>query len=466
MCLTEPHCGTDLGLMRTKAQPNKDGSFTITGNKIFITHGEQDITENICHLVLGRIPGAPEGIKGISLFMVPKFLPDSNGQAGYRNEAYCTGLEEKMGIHGCPTASMSFDGAKGWLIGKPNKGMSAMFAMMNDARLKAGTQGLGLAELAYQNIATYASERVQGAALKDANNPKAKSTEIINHANIKKNLLDMKSQIEGARAMIYETAIEMDKVENHPNKEVRDNSNEYAALMTPVLKSCITDLSVDTSLKAMQLHGGTGYITETGVEQFLRDAIIGTIYEGTNDIQSIDFTFRKVMDPKDLGYRLGLFMNPLAIEIDAAKQNNKISNHAETLEKAMGTFQETTMGLLQQGMSGQLDDILVHSRDFMDMFGKLAMGRMWLKMMDAAQSKLDLGAKGKTAEFYEHKLELGEYYLNRIMMPEIKKLEMRIEAGSATAVKVKTSNLVPGDELGIASEENSKDNGGKLTPNI
>jgi alkylation response protein AidB-like acyl-CoA dehydrogenase len=454
MCLTEPQAGTDLALVKTKAEPEEDGSFSITGNKIFISYGEHDLSENTLHLVLARLPDAPEGIKGISLFAVPKYLPKDNGELGERNEAWCTGIEEKMGIHASPTCSMSFDGAKGWLVGEPNKGMQAMFSMMNDARLKAGIQGLSIAELAYQNFAEYAAERVQGKDLKQSFNPAAKAVPILNHANIKKSLLDMKSQIEGFRALTYDTAIALDIAEKHPEAVARNNADEYAALMTPVIKACMTDLSVDVANKATQLYGGAGYITETGAHQYYRDALIGTIYEGTNDIQSMDFTFRKALNTEELGYKLGLFMNPTYQEISIAKHDPKLSDHAAILENSFNTFQNTTMSLIQQGMSGKVDDLLVHSRDFMDMFGKLAVGRMWLKMMNTANEKLENGASGKEAEFYNSKIELGDYYLNNVMTPEIKKLEARIDAGASIASKVDSDKLLPGEEIGIGTQAN------------
>jgi alkylation response protein AidB-like acyl-CoA dehydrogenase len=452
MCLTEAHAGTDLGLIKSKAEQKDDGSFSITGDKIFISYGEQDLSENTVHMVLARLPNAPEGIKGISLFAVPKFIPNNNGEPGDRNKVWCTGIEEKMGIHASPTCSMNFDGAKGWLVGEPHKGMKAMFSMMNDARLKTGIQGLSIAELAYQNFAEYAAERVQGKDLKQSFNPAAKAVPIINHANIKKSLLDMKSQIEGYRALTYDTAIALDIAEKHPEEVARNNAGEYAALMTPIIKACLTDLGVDVANKTTQLYGGAGYITETGAHQYCRDALIGTIYEGTNDVQSMDFTFRKALNNEEMGYKLGLFMTPTLQEISSAKENPKLASHANVLENAFTVFQNTTMGLIQQGMSGKVDNLLVHSRDFMDMFGKLAVGRMWLKMMNTANEKLENGASDKETDFYKNKIELGNYYLNNVMTPEIKKLEARIDAGASLASKIEGETLLPGEELGIGTE--------------
>jgi len=460
LCLTEAHAGTDLGLMATKAEPQEDGSYKITGNKIFISMGEQDITENIIYLVLARLPNAPPGIKGISIFVVPKFIPDENGNPGVRNETSATGVEEKMGLHASSTCSMSFDGAKGWIIGEPHKGMQAMFKMMNEMRINVGVQGLGLSELAYQNIANYANERVQGKPLLQSANPAADSVAIIEHANMRKYLMDMKAQIEAARALALDVAVALDLAAKHPEKTVRKNAEAYAALMTPVIKAGLTDMGVEISTRALQLHGGIGYITEMGVHQYVRDSVVTTIYEGTNDVQSMDFTFRKVMDPKDLGNRVGLFMNPLAQEIGAAKGNEKLSAHAETLEKSMKIFQQTMQGLMGAAMSGKIEDVLVHSRDFTDMFYKLAMGRMWLKMMSTAQEKLDQGVSSALVTFYQEKLDLGEYYMNRIMAPEIKKLEMRIEAGAATVVKSIADQFKPEKEAGVATKQNSSNKRG------
>jgi alkylation response protein AidB-like acyl-CoA dehydrogenase len=469
MCLTEPNAGTDLGLIRTKAEPQEDGSYKVTGNKIFISYGDHDIAENICHMVLARIPDGPPGIKGISLFAIPKFIPDENGEVGERNEVWCTGIEEKMGIHASPTCSMSYEGAKGWLVGEPHKGMQAMFTMMNDARTNVGIQGIAISEAAYQQIAEYTNERVQGKPITQANNPSAKSVPIINHSNIRKSLMDMRAQIEASRAMALDMAVTLDLAEKHPDKDVRKNAENHAALMTPIIKACFTDMSVAISTKAQELHGGVGFITETGVDQYVRDSVVSTIYEGTNDVQSIDFTFRKVLDPNDEFKRIGMFMDTLRNEIKTAKENPALSGNADTLEEAMNVFSETTGTLMRAGMDKRVEDILVHSRDFMDMFHKLAMGRIWLKMMSTAHEKLTQGTaciRGKQADFYQDKLDLGEHYMERIMMPDIKKLEMRIEAGATTAVKSSVDNLVPGNDIGIGSDKNDNDKKAGFTLNF
>jgi alkylation response protein AidB-like acyl-CoA dehydrogenase len=487
MCLTEASSGSDLGGVSTTATPQADGSFSISGNKIFISCGEHDLSGNICHLVLARLPDAPAGTKGISLFLVPKLKTDTNAANGVK----CTNIEHKMGINGSSTCAMSFENAKGVLIGQPNEGLKAMFTMMNDARLNVGIQGLSLSEIAYQNAAEYAAVRVQGKLLKEAFNEKAKATEIINHANIRKDLVEMKAQIEGFRALAYDASIALDLAEKHPDAAVRKNNDDYTSLLTPVLKGCLTDLSCTSAQKGIQIHGGMGYCRDMGVEQFYRDALIGTIYEGTNDIQSIDFTFRKAMkkskksgpagekkasdkpkgspiptkgiagmfaktslgrkwienkirkaiDPTRPGTALSSFGVPFAEEIKAASKNPALREYAQMLESTMESFTKATVTLTLQAMAGKVDDTLINSKDFMDMFSKVAVGRMWLKMMDASITKMAADPSAK--EFCENKLQLGDVYMKRIMMPEVKRLEMRINTGAATIGKFTNDGLAP-----------------------
>jgi len=461
-CLTEPSGGSHFYSLTTKAVAQEDGSYKITGNKIFITMADHDITENIVHLVLARLPGTSPGIKGMGLFLVPKFIPDENGNPGQRNEAWCTGLEEKMGLHASPTGSISFDGAKGWLIGELYQNKEAVLTVINGARMNVGVQGLSLAELAYQNIANYANERVQGKPLLQAADPEAESVPIIEHANMRKYLLDMKAQIEASRALALDTAVTIDLAAKHPEKTVRENAVAYAALLAPVIKAGFTDMGVEVSTRALQLHGGIGYITEMGVHQYVQDSIATGIYGGPSDVQSMDFIFRKIVDSKNPKNRIDLFIKPLGQEINSAKKNPKLSAYAETLEKSMKIFQQTMQGLLEASTSGKREDVLVHARDFMNMFYKLAMGRMWLKMVSAAQEKLDQGVDGELAKFYQDKLELGEYYMKRVMSPEIKKLEMRIEATAATAIAVKSTadQFKPEKETGVGMQQNSSDKRG------
>ncbi len=453
MCLTEPHAGSDLGLIRTRAIPQGDGSHAVTGNKIFITCGEHDLTENICHLVLARLPDAPEGIKGISLFLVPKMID------GVRNPAFCTGIEHKMGINASATCSMSFDGAKGWLVGEPHKGMKAMFMMMNDARLKVGMQGLGLSEIAWQNAATYSAERVQGKALKDFEKADAKPVTILHHANTRRHLMDMKAQIDGFRALAYDVAIKLDLAAKHPEQTVRDEAEEYASLMTPILKACMTDMSCTIAQRAIQMHGGMGFINETGVNQYYRDAIIGTIYEGTNDIQAMDFTFRKVLDFNDHMNRLGLFMQPLTAQIDRAEKNQNTAEHAKIMHDGVKIFQNACTTFMQLGMSGKLDEIHAQADHFTNMTGRLAVGGMWLKMGDVAREKIAaLPENDPTRAFYATKLALADHYFTHIMRPDMKRLELLIEAGSAFLGAISREQQMPQPDHGIARSGAAPDN--------
>lgn len=429
MCLTEPQAGSDLGLITSKAEPQADGSFKISGNKIFITGGEHDMADNICHLVLARLPGAPAGTKGISLFLVPKNAVNADGSAGEKNGVLCTSIEHKMGIHGSSTCSISFEDSTGYMIGNPNEGLKAMFTMMNDARLKVAMQGLSISETVCQNAISYAAIRVQGVDVKDTFNKNAQPVPILNHANVRKDIIDMKSQIEGFRALAYEAAIQLDIAEKHPDAETRKQADAVASLLTPILKSCLTDLGCATAQKSIQLHGGMGFITETGIEQFYRDAIIGTIYEGTNDIQSMDFTFRKA------GYIAGYLKS---VQEDLVKMQP--TAEVQAVGKSLAALGATAQGLAELGKQGKVEDILVHSRDFLDMFGKVAVGHMWLKIMATADAKM--AADPADAAYYETRKLLGENFINRIMAPEVKKLQARITAGAGAVTKLDKINLV------------------------
>lgn len=465
MCLTEPEAGSDLARVATKAIPAADGMYAITGNKIFISFGEQDITGNICHLVLARLPGAPEGTKGISLFEVQK-LDD----AGAANGVKCINIEHKMGINGSATCSLAFDGAMGRLVGKPNEGLIAMFTMMNDARLKVGIQGLSLSEIAYQNAAEFANIRVQGKSLKDSFNKGAKAVAIINHANTRRDLIDIKSQVEGYRALALETAIQLDIAEKHPDEAKRKAAEDYVSLLTPVLKSNLTDMSCRAAEKGIQIHGGMGFIRETGVEQYYRDALIGTIYEGTNDIQSMDFAFKKALAPKKPSLmelakgmiknttfsfkkavdpkspRLKSFIKGLEKDIDLAKKNPGLKEHARAVEKSLALFDAAAQRLGESLMDSRkdpsmLERVLLDSKDFMDMFGKVAVGGMWLKIVAAADAKAT--ADPALKEFAETRRMLADNYINRIMGPEVKRLDMRIKADALAVRNIKPESLLP-----------------------
>ena len=305
MCLTESHCGTDLGLLRTKAEPTGDGAYAISGQKIFISAGEHDLAENIIHLVLARLPDAPAGTKGISLFIVPKFLPNADGSLGARNGIKCGALEHKMGIHGNATCVMNLDGATGWLVGEPHKGLNAMFVMMNGARLGVGMQSLGLAEVAYQNSVAYARDRLQMRSLSGKKAPEKPADPIIVHPDVRRMLLTQKAHVEGGRAFTYWTGLMIDKEHNHPDENVRKDMADLVALLTPIVKGFITEQSYVSTTLGMQVFGGHGYIKEWGMEQYVRDARINMIYEGTNGIQALDLLGRKVLS--DMGAKLTKF---------------------------------------------------------------------------------------------------------------------------------------------------------------
>lgn len=469
MCLTEPNAGSDLGLVNSKAEPAEDGTYKISGNKIFITGGKHDLldpeTGVICHLVLARLPGAPAGTKGISLFLVPENkLDDANNVTAENNGVRCTNIEHKMGIKGSATCALSFEGAEGYLIGEPHKGMDAMFVMMNDERVNVFGQGLTIAEEAMQSAVVYSTERVQGQRITEKFNRSAPSVAIIEHANIRKDIVDMASQIMGWRALGMETTIQLDISKHHPDEAQRKQAKAFVELMTPVLKSGGSDLATAVSQRAIQMHGGMGYITETGVEQFYRDALIATIYEGTNDIQSHDFTFRKMpehlmsvakgMQKEMMGMIMG---NPALMPYAAAMQEA-----AATFEKSSGPIADKLQqvnaafkDMANKDGNGNkmspeerkekinlLNDVLVHSRDFMDMFGKMAVGAMWLKILDKALPLAESEpANQATFKNYKH---LGAHYLNNVMLPEMKKNGLRIKAGAENVYKVDVKGVVPG----------------------
>ncbi len=448
MCLTEPDAGTDLARVRTNANLLGDGTYAITGEKIFISCGEHDLTDDgqICHLVLARLPDAPPGIKGISLFVVPKLALDEQGKPGKGNGVHCRRIEKKMGIHGSATCNLVFDGAKGWLVGEPHKGMSAMFSMMNDARIKVALQGLGLAEIACQNATLYASERVQGSRISEARDPKAERVKIIQHANVRSDLMDMRCMIQGLRAMIQHTAMQQDLAKHHPDEQFRRKHEDFVALMTPILKSFGTDLSVEASRMGIQIHGGTGFITETGVEQFFRDAIIGTIYEGTNPVQAMDLVYRKVLDPRDFLSRVGLEFQGFLNEIFNAQAKGRHPDELPKLESALRTA-AGVMGadLIARGLAQQHDEILAISKPVLDMMGYVSMGRMWLKMMDAAQDCLerDPDMDVKHRSYYETQLALGQHYIHRVMTPRVAGLSALINAPLESVLAMEPEHLVP-----------------------
>ncbi|MBI4030709.1 MAG: acyl-CoA dehydrogenase C-terminal domain-containing protein [Proteobacteria bacterium] len=424
MCLTEPHCGTDLGLIKTKAMPDSDGSYKITGTKIFISAGEHDLTKNIIHLVLARLPDAPEGVKGISLFVVPKFLPKDGG-AGPRNGISCGSIEHKMGIKASSTCVMNLDDAKGWLVGDPHKGLRAMFTMMNNARLGVAMQGLGIAEAAWQNGLNYAKERLQMRALDGAKVPDKPADPIIVHPDVRRMLLTCKAFCEGARALSYWVGMNLDIAHKHPDEKERAAADDLVALLTPVIKAYQTDMGFEVASLAMQIYGGHGYIWEHGVEQYARDARIAMIYEGTNGIQALDLVGRKM--PEGYGRLLRRFFHPAQKFIDDNQANAELQEFIFPLAKAFAKLQQATATVAQKGLKDP-NEAGAASVDYLRMFALTAMGYMWCRMVVAAQKKLKEGAGGRD-EFYESKIHTARFFFTR-MLPEVDARFKAVQAGA------------------------------------
>ncbi|RCS24697.1 acyl-CoA dehydrogenase [Phyllobacterium salinisoli] len=427
MNLTEPHCGTDLGLLRTKAVPNGDGSYKISGQKIFISAGEHDLSENIIHLVLARIEGAPEGTKGISLFIVPKFELDENGNPGKRNGVSCGSIEEKMGIHGNSTCVMNYDEATGYLIGGENKGLRAMFTMMNEARLGVALQGLSIAETAYQNAAHYARERLQGRALDGAKEPEKKADPIIVHPDIRRVLMTIRSFTEAGRALILWTALKSDIAHRSPDEKERQTADDLIGLMTPVLKGVLTDKGFDHAVMAQQVFGGHGYIEEHGMSQYVRDARIAMIYEGANGIQALDLVGRKL--GLNGGRAVMSFFKEVGDFCEENRSNEKLSVYTKHLKKGLNDLQAATMWLMQNAMA-KPDNAGAASNDYMHLFGLVALGYMWAQMAKAAEAKLEAGTSDN-ASFFETKLVTARFFMERIM-PETAAHLARIQTGADT----------------------------------
>ncbi|MGZ9811916.1 acyl-CoA dehydrogenase C-terminal domain-containing protein [Pseudoroseicyclus sp. H15] len=421
MNLTEPHCGTDLGLMRTKAEPQGDGSYNITGQKIFISSGDHDMADNIVHLVLAKIPGGPEGTKGISLFIVPKFLPHDDGSLGDRNAVSVGKIEEKMGIHGNSTCVMNYDGAKGWLLGEEHKGMRAMFTMMNEARMGVGLQGYAQGEAAYQAALAYAKDRLQGRAVTGAENPEGPADPLIVHPDIRRNLMDMKSFAEGARALTYWGASLIDASHKSGDAE----AEALVSLLTPVIKGFLTDKGFEMATAAQQVYGGHGYIEEWGMSQFARDARITMIYEGANGIQALDLVGRKLA--ANGGKTVMGFFEMIKSFCAENKGNETLdAGFLEPLKAASKDLQAAAMFFMQSGMKNP-NAALAGSYDFMHMMGHVCLGYMWAQMAKAAGEALQAGTGNR--DFYEAKLATGRYYMAR-HLPATKMHLARIESGA------------------------------------
>ena len=423
MCLTEPQCGTDLGLIRTRAVPADDGTYRITGNKIFISAGEHDLTSNILHLVLAKLPDAPPGTRGISLFLVPKFLPTEDGRPGARNGVVCTAIEHKMGIKASATCSMSFDDAVGWLVGQPHRGLAAMFTMMNEARLGVGVQGLGLAEVSYQNAVAYAKERLQGRALNGAAHPDKPADPIIVHPDVRRMLLTMRAHTEGCRALALWTALEQDVATRHPDAAEREAADDFVQLITPVVKAYLTDMGWDSTALGMQVLGGHGYIREWGMEQYVRDARIAQIYEGTNGIQALDLVGRKM--GQHAGRYLRRFFHPVLAYIEAQSETPAMEEFVLPLSKAFGRLQSATAEVARRGM-GDPFEAGAAATDYLRLFGLTALAYCWARMAEAALAKGD----GEDAAFYRAKLTTARFFMQRIL-PQTGALSAQIMAGGA-----------------------------------
>ncbi|HTH27243.1 MAG TPA: acyl-CoA dehydrogenase C-terminal domain-containing protein, partial [Sphingobium sp.] len=421
MNLTEPQCGTDLGLIKTRAEPCADGSHAITGSKIFISAGEHDLAENIIHLVLAKTPGAPAGSKGISLFIVPKYLVGADGTVGDRNALSCGAIEHKMGIHGNATCAMNYDGATGWLLGEENKGLAAMFVMMNAARLGVGLQGLGQAEVAYQNAACYAAERRQGRALTGPAEPEQPADLLLVHPDVRRMLMESKALTEGLRALCLWGALQSDLAHHAPTPEERQAADDLLSLLTPVIKGFGTDKGFDVTVMAQQIFGGHGYITEVGVEQYVRDARIAMIYEGANGVQAMDLVGRKLA--LNGGRAIQLFFATVAEEIAATRAEPRLAPLAVALEKANGQLQAATMWLMQNAMTNP-ENAGAAAYAYMHMTGIVAVGLMWLRMAGAAVRALNSG-EGDPA-FLNAKLVTARYFAERVM-PRAGALRRKIE---------------------------------------
>ncbi|WP_416915547.1 MAG: acyl-CoA dehydrogenase C-terminal domain-containing protein [Roseicyclus sp.] len=431
MNLTEPHCGTDLGLMRTKAEPQADGSYKVTGQKIFISAGEHDMAENIIHLVLAKIPGGPEGIKGVSLFIVPKFLVNEDGSLGPRNGVSCGKIEEKMGIHGNATCVMNYDGATGYLLGEEHKGMRAMFTMMNEARLGVGMQGVAQAEIAFQNALAYARDRLQGRDITGPKNPDGPADPLIVHPDIRRNLMEQKSFVEGGRAFLLWGATLIDAAHRSGDAE----ADGLISLMTPVIKGFLTDKGFDMTVQAQQVYGGHGYIEEWGMSQYARDARIAMIYEGANGVQALDLVGRKLA--QDGGKHVMAFFEMVKTFCKTAGETQGMAEFVDPLKRASKDLQTAAMYFMQEGMKNP-NAALSGSYDFMHLFGHVCLGLMWARMAEAAQAALAAGTDDP--EFHRTKLATARFYMAR-QLPMTATHLARIQSGAEPVMALDAANF-------------------------
>jgi alkylation response protein AidB-like acyl-CoA dehydrogenase len=423
MCLTEAHCGTDLGMLRSRAEPQSDGSYLITGTKIFISSGEHDMAENIIHLVLARLPDAPPGTKGISLFIVPKFIPAADGSLGERNRITCARIEEKMGIHGNATCVMDLDGARGWMVSQPNRGLQAMFVMMNAARIGVGMQTLGLMEVAYQNSLAYAKDRIQSRSLTGPKQPDKPADPIIVHPDVRRMLLTQKAYTEGSRAFALWLALQADRAESHPDEDARNDANDMLTLLTPVVKAFITDNGFATTNLAMQVFGGHGYIREWGMEQYVRDARINMIYEGTNTIQSLDLLGRKVL--QDNGAKLRKFGEQVKAFIEAEGHREDMAEFINPLADLAGKVEKLTMEIGMKAMRNP-DEAGAAAVDYLRVIGHFVLSYFWARSAAVALSKTQ-----SDDGFYQSKLATARFYFAKLQ-PETAMLIRSARAGASS----------------------------------
>jgi alkylation response protein AidB-like acyl-CoA dehydrogenase len=430
MCLTEANSGTDLGLLRTRAVPQEDGSYKISGSKIFISAGEHDLTENIIHLVLARLPDDPHGTRGISLFLVPKFIPTSDGRPGARNGVVCTALEHKMGIKGSATCQLTFEDATGWLVGEPNRGLACMFTMMNSERLSVGIQGLGAAETSYQSAVVYARDRIQGRSMSGAKAADKAADPIIVHPDVRRMLLTMRAYTEGCRALGGWVSRELDEMERSGDPDARKRAEDFTALMTPVVKALFTDLGFEATNLGMQVYGGHGYIRDHGMEQLVRDARISMIYEGTNGIQALDLVGRKL--PQGAGRMLKTFFHPVNEFIEKNSGHPVLGDMVKGFARAFGALQLATGEIAAKGMADP-EEAGAAATDYLRLFGLVALGFMWVRSAVIAVEKM--GASGPDAGFYKAKLTTARFYMERVL-PQVGGLLAAIKAGKASMMEM------------------------------
>lgn len=447
MNLTEPHCGTDLGMLRTKAEPQSDGSYKISGTKIFISSGEHDLTENIIHLVLARTPDAPAGTRGISLFLVPKFMVDDKGNLGARNGVQCASIEHKMGIKASSTCVMNYDGATGYLVGELNKGLNHMFVMMNVERLGVGMQGQGISEVSYQNALAYARERLQGRSLTCAKYPDKPADPLMVHPDIRRMLLTMKAYTEGNRMFTAWVAQTADLAHNSPNPEEKQQADDFLQLTTPIVKAFFTDIGFECANYAVQIHGGFGYIKEYGVEQYVRDGRIAQIYEGTNGIQALDLVGRKM--PMHMGRPLRYFFHPVRTFIDKHKDNAELAEFIGPLAKGFERLQKACLTTAGRAMVNP-DEAGAAATDFLHLFAHVALAYLWTRAVLVSTEKLN----GPEKSFYESKIKTARFYMQKLM-PRTSGLYSNIMAGSSSLMNMEDREFGPFEYSGPVSYSNA-----------